>query len=120
MPQISRVLRSYTCKVTGRKGYGWWCPGCKCAHYINTDGGDRPVWGFDGDLELPTIMPSYREFIPAMPALGEYPEMPEQIICHCWVQQGHIEFLNDCSHDLRGFRPMVDLSTITDYEWGYD
>lgn len=119
MPQISKFLRSWTSKA-GRTGITWWCPGCQHAHSVATDGGERPVWEFDGNLDLPTIMPSYREFIPAIPGHAYVPHRTERTTCHCWVKAGQIEFLADSGHELRGFVPMVDLATITDYGWGYD
>lgn len=119
MPQVSRVLRSYT-DANGRKGYGWWCPGCKHMHYVPTDGGSRPVWGFDNNLESPTFTPSYREYIPAMPTHPRLECRVERTTCHCFVRSGQIEFLNDSRHELRGLHPMVDLDTIENYGWGYD
>ena len=119
MPQVSRFLRAFT-DHKGRHGFTWYCPGCKHAHSVHTDGGDRPVWQFDGNLESPTFMPSYREFIPAMPDHPRVDCRSERTTCHCWVKAGQIEFLADSGHELRGFVPMVDLDTVKDYGWGYD
>lgn len=119
MPQVSKVLRSYTAQ-NGRSGYGWWCPGCKHVHYVPTDGGLTPTWGFDGNVDAPTFTPSFREYILAMPDHPRPEYRVQQTTCHCYVKAGQIEFLNDCRHELRGFHPMTDLSTITDYGWGYD
>ena len=51
-------------KQSDKKGmYLFWCPGCKCAHYIATAKNDCgfPVWNWNGDnavsythLTLPT------------------------------------------------------------------
>lgn len=121
MGQVSKVLRSYVDKHNARSGYGFWCPGCEHMHYIPTDGGAHPVWGFDGNLESPTFTPSLRIFIPAMPARGEYPARAEETQCHLFVRNGQIDFLSDSAgHDVRGIVPMTDLDTIKDYGWGYD
>jgi len=44
--------------------------------------------------------------------------MPQ--VSHVFVRAGQIDFLGDCSHELRGLHPMVDLDTLKDYGWGYD
>jgi hypothetical protein len=119
MPQVSRVLRKWT-DAKGRHGITWWCPGCRHAHSVATDGGAGPVWDFDGNLEAPTISPSFRKFIPAMPDHPRPEYRAERTTCHIWLKAGVIEFLNDCRHELRGFHPMTDLSTIEGYGWGYD
>jgi len=120
MPQVSRFLRTWT-DANGRAGYAWWCPGCKHAHSVATDGGPGPVWQFDGNLEAPTLAPSFREFIPAREAREDWPAIPERTLCHCFVKAGQIEFLGDSTeHELRGFVPMIDLATIVDYGWGYE
>jgi len=89
-------------------------------HYVPTDGGAHPTWSFDGNLEKPTFNPSFLLFQPFIPAEGDDPAEPKKTICHVFIRAGMIEFLNDCEHELRGFVPMTDLDTITDYGWGYD
>ena len=45
-------------KQSDKKGmYLFWCPGCKCAHYIATAKNDCgfPVWNWNGDNENPTV-----------------------------------------------------------------
>lgn len=121
MGQVSHVLRSYVDTHKGRTGYGFWCPGCEHMHYIPTDGGPSPVWGFDGSLDAPTFTPSLRIFIHAIEARGPYPARPEQTLCHLFVRAGQIDFLADSSgHALRGIVPMIALDTIKDYSWGYE
>lgn len=118
MPQVSRFLRSFV-DNKGQHGYTWWCPGCKHAHSVRIEG-PSPVWKFDGNLESPTFMPSFREFIPPMPDHPRIECRSERTTCHVWIKDGQIDFLGDCAHKLRGLHPMVDLATITDYGWGYD
>ena len=56
----------------------FWCPGCACAHGIDTSPGG---WEFDGNAARPTIKPSIL-------VLG-----PKR--CHSFVTDGMIEFLVD-------------------------
>lgn len=102
----------------------FWCPGCECAHGVRVFG-EKPVWSWNGDIERPTITPSilaryYRatpegaammlsgEALP--PGTDRYPGM--DMICHSFVTAGKIQFLDDCTHDLRG--KTVDLPAWTE------
>lgn len=93
------------------------CPGCQIgAHILPVDwtpegmqrskhvNGSRPVWGFNGDLERPTLSPSI---------LGRttWGEERVPLVCHSFVRDGRIEFLADCTHMLAG--QTVDLPEIT-------
>jgi len=87
------------------------CPGCGSLHGIN----DR--WTWNGDTERPTITPSilvrgtkitekgWAE-IDAWRASGnpkrEEPFDSTPTVCHSFVTDGQIQFLNDCTHDLAG------------------
>ena len=89
------------------------CPGCNETHEIS----DKPGgWTFNGDFEKPTFSPS------VLVKVGHYCEGQTQppncvncnsqetddpwpwpcSICHSFVEDGKIRFLNDCSHDLAG------------------
>lgn len=48
-------------------------------------------WSWNGDTEKPTLKPSI---------LSRCPPICE--CCHTWVNDGMVQFLGDCSHDLRG------------------
>lgn len=92
----------------------FWCPGCKTHHCIKygTDG-----WGWNGDVNKPTFHPS------VLVRSGHYAshhkpgdscwcshnkEYPEQKlrftcnVCHSFIRDGKIMFLNDCTHALAG------------------
>ena len=64
-------------------------------------------WGFDGNLDSPTLTPSVLqqwnqwqgEGVPA-----------KRHVCHSFVRAGRIEFLGDCTHSLAG--QTVDLPEI--------
>lgn len=80
------------------------CPGCECSHYI-----DPNVWGFNGDLEKPTVSPSIlvRGTVPITDEEHEKimsgkPFEPKRFVCHSFVRDGQIQFLSDCSHQLAG------------------
>ena len=65
----------------------WHCPGCDCAHRVTFG------WKFNNDLVRPTISPS---------VLNHQPWQENGTRCHCFVRDGKIQFLNDCTHDLKG------------------
>jgi hypothetical protein len=71
------------------------CPGCNEEHQLNTG------WKFNGDIEKPTFHPSLHVFYPA------HDGMPQKTICHSFIRDGKIQFLNDCIHELKG--KTVDL-----------
>lgn len=83
-------------KVAGSKGlYSFWCPGCQCAHQVWTksEGYPHPVWGFNGNIDKPTVTPSIKV---------EYPVGDQVKICHSFIRDGEIEYLSDCTHSLAG------------------
>lgn len=68
--------------------YSFQCPGCKCAHMVLTDTNKKPCWSFNNDLDSPTLSPSIR--------------VKGQKLCHSFIKDGKIQFLNDCTHELSG------------------
>jgi hypothetical protein len=85
-------------------GYGHWCPGCDCGHEISVDApnpsGAR--WTFNGNRYRPTFAPSVNI------RTGKYADptfddatVPSSI-CHYFVRDGMIQFLDDCTHALAG------------------
>lgn len=73
--------------------YYFHCPGCGCDHGIWTTPGSHPVWGFNGDVEKPTFTPSIKV---------TYQTLKLTNICHSFVTEGKIKYLNDCTHELKG------------------
>lgn len=71
------------------------CPGCKSLHVIYTDGAppQYPHWAFNGSLEAPTFSPSL---------LVRWNELSGEKVCHSFITDGNIQFLNDCTHPLAG------------------
>lgn len=89
----------------------YWCQGCECTHMVNiAKDGTRPAWGFNGNVEKPTLSPSVRTFWPARTADGEHPARPEQTRCHHFLRDGVIEFLSDShAHQVRGLQPLQPI-----------
>jgi hypothetical protein len=114
-----------------------YCPGCECKHHLqieyiqefevktNEEGtkvvtaiaSNRPIWGFNGDLDKPTFTPSLLVKSGIYVEGDKYKERMEESewdwyvseskICHTFIRDGKIEFLGDCTHSLAG--KTVDL-----------
>lgn len=65
------------------------CPGCNNKHLIpNYD--NKPHWDFNGDFDRPTFTPSVRH------------SWSEDKVCHYFIKDGHIQYCNDCTHNMSG------------------
>lgn len=82
------------------------CPGCKAHHVIATQKpqSNGAVWVFNEDMDLPTFSPSL------LVRTGKYVPGHEDFddegfklssICHSFIKSGQIQFLGDCTHDLK-------------------
>ena len=84
------------------------CPGCEVEHVCSVTSKSRTNWGWNGNLDRPTLTPSVlvrtgRAVDPSfVPEPGDPPE-----VCHSFVTDGRIQFLGDCTHALAG--KTVDL-----------
>ena len=101
---------------------GFECPGCDMYHVVNVKG-DRskgPVWGFNWNDEKPTFTPSLLVRWTSTPKELEEDENGDLVmqsdgrikgakdeVCHSFITDGKIRFLNDCTHKLAG--KTVDL-----------
>jgi hypothetical protein len=114
MGLISKTLRKTT------TGFIWWCPGCKQTHGINvrtTDERSGPNWSWNNDPEKPSFSPSILvrgtrqdltdeeevQFDKDAETLTRDQLMDHPVYsfrCHSFVENGHIRFLNDCTHEL--------------------
>lgn len=90
----------------------FYCPGCKEYHQINDS------WQFNNNFEKPTISPSILVRGTRLTEQGRsqleewenegYPNRhgekfdSEPSVCHSFVKDGQIQFLNDCTHELSG------------------
>lgn len=80
------------------------CPGCRMSHELNL-GPDKPNWQWDGNAEAPTLHPSVNINMAATVTSKSF-------VCHSWVRNGMIEFLNDSTHALAGKTvPLVEFDT---------
>lgn len=98
----------------------FYCAGCKCHHGV-TD-----AWQFNNDFEKPTFSPSILVKSTKMTdkGLADYDAWCEEgypnrdgksfeslpSICHSFVKDGQIQYLNDCTHELAG--KTVELEDI--------
>ena len=76
-------------KTEDKKGFSFQCPGCNCAHFIQTNRSFTPCWSFNNDVNNPTVSPSIRV------------NLGKGGLCHSFVKDGDIQFLGDCTHDLK-------------------
>lgn len=88
MARLSAVLRSVMTNIGA--GIAFWCPGCNHAHAVATD-----HWTWNGDVDNPTISPSI---------LVTGGGVNSRTTCHSFVVGGNIQFLDDCTHALKGQR----------------
>ena len=71
------------------KRYGFHCEGCGNSHFVRVRG-PKPCWKVHGvEEDKPTVSPSIRV------RAGRH-------ICHSFVKDGKIQYLNDCTHELAG------------------
>ena len=74
--------------------YEFMCKGCGYSHVFSTK-----IHQFNGDMEKPTLHPSM---------LCNF--SPDRI-CHSWIKEGKIQYLNDCWHELKG--QTIELEDIS-------
>lgn len=86
-------------------GVRWDCPGCGEPHVVPTHG--PTAWGFNDDLEHPTLSPSILVHPAGRWRDGVVVQSPR---CHSFVRDGRIEFCSDSEHALAG--KTVDLPEI--------
>lgn len=105
---VVRQMSMYNDKDPGKVWHTmWvWCPGCESAHTVQLVGPDgyepKPCWGWDGNLEHPTIIGSI-----LVHASGNIPR------CHSHIHGGRWKFLEDCDHHLAGQE--VDMVPLPDW-----
>ena len=89
-----------------QNGYIHWCPGCKERHRIGFN------WTFNNNLDSPSFNPSVKHT--GIQTINDehgnrtggwvLDEKGNTIplICHYYLTDGVIHYLNDCTHELRG------------------
>jgi Family of unknown function (DUF6527) len=58
-------------------------------------------WSWNGDVDKPTLKPSLVQW---------HTVNGKEERCHVWITDGRVQFLSDCTHELRG--QTVDLEDI--------
>lgn len=94
------------------------CPGCGFLHQVHVAGANVPVWVWNDSMERPTFTPSIlvtgveqmTEAEYAAYERGEGLPEPRPLVCHSFVTDGRIQFLGDCTHDLKA--QTVDLPDV--------
>lgn len=71
------------------------CPACKCGHGFRVGRVGGPSWTFNGNMEKPT-------FAPSLLCTWKSGDPPIPHVCHSYVRDGQIQFLNDCTHAMAG------------------
>ena len=106
--------------------YLFMCPGCNEYHKVG------PSWKFNDNLDNPTFQPSilvrsgckwpnhnqkhdtcWCTHNAEKIARGEEPSKYKCYLCHSYITDGKIMFLNDCTHSLAG--QTVDLPEIKEH-----
>lgn len=105
MSALSPILRGLE---GGRVAF--WCPGCNDEHVVCVDGPN--AWGYNGNPDAPTLTPSVLvrgnqiERDASGKWTGEWIRdengRPLPFVCHSFVTDGRIQFLDDCTHALAG------------------
>jgi len=82
-------------KLVGDRVY-FDCPACGTMHAVTIDDKARPqpVWTWNQSLDKPTFTPSI--------LVKHYIGDQIKLICHSFVTDGKIQYLNDCTHELAG------------------
>lgn len=92
-------MRAQLIDVGGSKPHErivWYCPGCKCHHGVPIPP-HRGAWNWNSSLDEPTLSPSV-----VIRHNGSD--------CHCFIRDGKIKFLGDCTHALAG--KAVEMQTV--------
>lgn len=89
------------------------CPGCHSEHavWVKGDPKDFPIWQWNGSLDRPTFSPSVLRQGPQRDSAGNY-TCGSEGVCHSFITDGRIQFLDDCTHHLKG--QTVDLPELVD------
>lgn len=58
-----------------------------------TRAGTTPNWKWNGSTDMPTLLPSI---------LTRGIRKSGDIVCHSWINDGKVQFLDDCTHELAG------------------
>lgn len=87
--------------VRTERGIAHWCPACKCFHAFTLYPlrAAHTQWLFNNNLVEPSFQPDNRIRIEDEKE-GDY-------VCHYRLHEGRIEYLEDCTHAMRGKNIML-------------
>lgn len=68
-------------------------------------------WSWNGDVDTPTLRPSVKTTWPANPdAEEDFKEWRTERVCHSWINDGNVVFLDDCTHEFKGQTvPLIEI-----------
>ena len=89
---MNEVLSIATTKG-GEIGVSFHCEGCKIRHRVPVEN-SKCIWDWNGDTEKPTLSPSIKTQFTN--------DDGKDMLCHSFVKDGNIQYLNDCTHELAG------------------
>ena len=81
----------------------FYCEGCEEMHILKVSG-KGCTWEFNNDFERPTFKPSL--------LVNKGKSDVYAPVCHSFITDGHIKYLNDCTHHLAG--KTIELSEISE------
>jgi len=99
-------------------GYHFFCEGCETYHGVWTNQRNEVTnakWSFNGDKVKPTFNPSILvRYVktPKNPKTDKTGRIEgcKDMVCHSFIRDGQIQYLNDCTHKLAG--KTVELRNI--------
>lgn len=82
-------------RIQGHGRVSFYCPACNRNHEIGIKNAEfpQPIWGFNDDYNKPTFTPSIN--VVSGDENGK-------TICHSFVTDGKIQYLDDCTHSMAG------------------
>jgi len=95
---IKKII--YDVYTQAKEHYGWsiYCSGCKRSHEIDKR------WSFNGDY----VKPTFRASLLCKWDMSKH-GLPNKV-CHSFITDGKIQYLDDCTHELKG--TTVDLEAF--------
>lgn len=76
----------------------WKCPGCRSMHGVPIPPHPK-AWSWNSSLNEPTLSPSV---VVSYQDIGGGLPKDRPALCHCFIRDGKIQFLDDCTHDHAG------------------
>lgn len=105
------ILKVQNCKASfgDYKRVVYWCSGCKSIHTVAVEGKQHngANWSWNGSMEKPTFQPS---------VLSTYETPTMKRVCHTYITDGVVNFLDDCTHEFKGQH--VPLEPLPDWVLG--